>query len=116
MSFIDQYQKVFILGLGGSGMSSIAKFLSQKGHEVSGYDQRQSYITNLLSNDGIESFHDLKSIRYEKSTLFIVSSAVNLKNTFLVDHLNENNVLTRPQFLKKNISRIRNNRRYWNTW
>lgn len=34
MSFIDQYQKVFILGLGGSGMSSIAKFLSQKGHEV----------------------------------------------------------------------------------
>ena len=40
MSFIDQYQKVFILGLGGSSMSSIAKFLSQKGHEVSGYDQR----------------------------------------------------------------------------
>ena len=101
MSFIDQYQKVFILGLGGSGMSSIAKFLSQKGHEVSGYDQRQSYITNLLANDGIESFHDLKSMKYEKSVLFIVSSAVNLKNTFLVDYLNEENVLTRPQFLKK---------------
>ena len=40
------------MGIGGSGMSSIAKYLKQKGHDVEGYDQRISYITNLLESDG----------------------------------------------------------------
>ena len=52
MKSIKQYKEVFILGIGGSGMSSIAKYLSQRGAIVKGYDQRSSYITNLLENDG----------------------------------------------------------------
>ena len=101
MNFIDKYQNVFILGIGGSGMSSIAKFLKQKGHEVSGYDQRQSYVTNLLENDGIQSIHDLNNKNYENSVLYIVSSAMKLENTFLKSFLHMDNVMTRPQFLKK---------------
>ena len=44
---IDSYESCYIIGIGGSGMSSIAKYLKQKGHDVEGYDQRISYITNL---------------------------------------------------------------------
>ena len=43
------YKNIYILGVGGSGMSSIAKFLKQKGDNVIGYDQRKSYVTNLLN-------------------------------------------------------------------
>ena len=47
------------MGIGGSGMSSIAKYLKQKGHDVEGYDQRISYITNLLESDGVKTCQNL---------------------------------------------------------
>ena len=46
------------MGIGGSGMSSIAKYLKQKGYRVEGYDQRISYITNLLENDGVRTYQN----------------------------------------------------------
>ena len=42
------YKSIYVLGIGGSGMSSIGKYLKQKGMNVVGYDQRKSFITNLL--------------------------------------------------------------------
>ena len=48
------YKNIYILGIGGSGMSSIGKYLKQKGLNVIGYDQRKSYVTNLLKQDGID--------------------------------------------------------------
>ena len=43
---MENFKKVYILGIGGTGMSSIAKYISQSGIEVKGYDQRKSYVTN----------------------------------------------------------------------
>ena len=36
MNSINNFQNIFIMGIGGSGMSSIAKYLKQKGHNVKG--------------------------------------------------------------------------------
>tara|TARA_Y100001970_G_scaffold58258_1_gene73892 strand:+ start:8654 stop:9976 length:1323 start_codon:yes stop_codon:yes gene_type:complete len=96
---INSYKACYVIGIGGSGMSSIAKYLSQKGIEVSGYDQRSSYITNLLNNDGIKVDYDIANKTYNKNTLYIVSSAVDIQSLFLKDFINEPNVLTRPEFL-----------------
>ena len=52
------------MGIGGSGMSSIAKYLKQKGHNVEGYDQRISYITNLLESDGVKTCQNLDNFKY----------------------------------------------------
>jgi len=71
------------MGIGGSGMSSIAKYLKQKGYHVEGYDQRISYITNILENDGVRTYQNYEDFIYEKDVLYIISSAVNLNNTFL---------------------------------
>ncbi len=46
---MNKYKEVYILGIGGSGMSSIAKYLAQKNIDVSGYDQRKSFINNQLN-------------------------------------------------------------------
>ena len=97
---INSFKSCYIIGIGGSGMSSIAKYLFQKGLEVSGYDQRSSYITNLLNNDGIKVDFDISNTTYSSETLYIVSSAINIESTFLSDFLNQPNVLTRPDFLK----------------
>ena len=97
---INTFQSCYIVGIGGSGMSSIAKYLFQKGLEVSGYDQRSSYITNLLNNDGIKVDFDISNATYSSETLYIVSSAINMESTFLSDFVKQPNVLTRPDFLK----------------
>lgn len=97
---INTFKSCYIVGIGGSGMSSIAKYLFQMGLEVSGYDQRSSYVTNLLNNDGIKVDFDISNATYSSETLYIVSSAVNIESTFLSDFVKQPNVLTRPDFLK----------------
>ena len=97
---INTFKSCYIVGIGGSGMSSIAKYLFQKGLEVSGYDQRSSYVTNLLNNDGIKVDFDISNATYSSETLYIVSSAINIESTFLSDFVKQHNVLTRPDFLK----------------
>ena len=97
---INTFKSCYIVGIGGSGMSSIAKYLFQKGLEVSGYDQRSSYVTNLLNNDGIKVDFDISNATYSSETLYIVSSAINMESTFLSDFVKQPNVLTRPDFLK----------------
>ena len=54
---MNKYKEVYILGIGGSGMSSIAKYLVQQNINVAGYDQRKSFITNQLNQDGIKDVH-----------------------------------------------------------
>jgi len=97
---INSYKSCYIIGIGGSGMSSIAKYLSQKGLNVSGYDQRSSYVTNLLNNDGIKIDFDISDHTYTNDTLYIISSAIKINSIFLKDFINEPNVLTRPEFLR----------------
>ena len=70
------YKNIYILGIGGSGMSSIGKYLKQKGLNVIGYDQRKSYITNLLKQDGINVVFSEFDIPYDKNNLYIYSSAI----------------------------------------
>ena len=61
------------MGIGGSGMSSIAKYLKQKGHNVQGYDQRISYITNLLESGGVSTYQNLDNFKYQEDVLYILS-------------------------------------------
>lgn len=47
-------ETVYFLGIGGIGMSGIARFLHAQGMQVCGYDKTPSDITNELSSLGIE--------------------------------------------------------------
>ncbi len=82
-------------------MSSIAKYLSQQGLNVRGYDQRRSFITNQLEQDGIKVEFNLKDIKYLKNTLYVYSSAVSIKDTAFNKFLNNDNIISRPEFLNK---------------
>jgi len=100
-SFLNKFKEVYILGIGGSGMSSIAKFLHQSGVETKGYDQRASYVTDLLNNDGLCIEVDISEKNFDQNTLYIVSSAININDTFLKNFIDSPNVLTRPEFLNE---------------
>ena len=94
------YKNIYILGVGGSGMSSIAKYLKQKGDNVIGYDQRKSYVTNLLNQDGIKVTHSLNEIVYEYDSLYIYSSAIPIESEIFSNFHDKKNVLSRPEYLK----------------
>tara|TARA_B100000686_G_C16718861_1_gene933660 strand:+ start:324 stop:1643 length:1320 start_codon:yes stop_codon:yes gene_type:complete len=101
MQFMNKIESVFVLGIGGSGMSSIAKYLAQKKMKVEGYDQRKSYITNQLEQDGVKVIFDIDNFVYSPKTLYVYSSAIPINDTFLKNNLESSNVLSRAQFLKQ---------------
>ena len=48
-----KYKNIYFIGIGGIGMSAIARFCKFKGCAVSGYDRTRSELTDKLSEEGI---------------------------------------------------------------
>ena len=53
ISSLNAVQKVYFIGIGGIGMSAIARYFYSKGIEVSGYDKTQTGLTKELEQEGI---------------------------------------------------------------
>ncbi|MFW6019571.1 MAG: UDP-N-acetylmuramate--L-alanine ligase [Bacteroidales bacterium] len=49
----NKIHKVYFVGIGGIGMSALARFFHQRGAEVSGYDRTQTPLTQSLQEEGI---------------------------------------------------------------
>jgi UDP-N-acetylmuramate--alanine ligase len=46
-------QKVYFIGIGGIGMSALARYFKTQGKEVSGYDRTETSLTKQLAAEGI---------------------------------------------------------------
>ena len=68
--------KYYFLGIGGIGMSSLAKYLFDLGYQVMGYDKTSSYITENLVASGIQILFD--------DNIELIPSNFNKKNTQVV--------------------------------
>lgn len=53
MSRINQIQKIYFVGIGGIGMSALARYFHSKNVVVSGYDKTQTPLTKALEDSGI---------------------------------------------------------------
>ena len=51
---IDNIQSLYFIGIGGIGMSALARFFHTKGKNVSGYDRVETALTKALVNEGID--------------------------------------------------------------
>ena len=47
-------KNIYFIGIGGIGMSAIARYYNAKGHKVSGYDKTPSPLTHALEAEGID--------------------------------------------------------------
>jgi UDP-N-acetylmuramate-alanine ligase len=63
MGLADQ-KNIYFLGIGGIGMSALARYFNSEGFYVCGYDRTSSVITDQLMQEGIQVFFedDLSSI------------------------------------------------------
>ena len=57
---LDQYDSVYFLGIGGIGMSAIARWFKHKGLRVAGYDRTPTPLTHELIEEGMEIHFDDK--------------------------------------------------------
>ena len=74
-----RYGNIYFIGIGGIGMSAIARFCKFKGCSVSGYDRTPSELTRQLEAEGIPvHYHDDSSMIPEdrENTLVVYTPAV----------------------------------------
>ncbi|WP_033370166.1 UDP-N-acetylmuramate--L-alanine ligase [Hymenobacter norwichensis] len=58
MSPVAAYPYVYFLGIGGIGMSALARWFQANGHTVSGYDKTSTPLTDALAAEGIAVHYD----------------------------------------------------------
>ncbi len=51
---IDLYKHIYLIGVGGIGMSALARYFNAQGKQVCGYDKVQSNLCNELESEGIK--------------------------------------------------------------
>ena len=72
-------QHIYFIGIGGIGMSAIARYYNTKGYKVSGYDKTPSPLTHALESEGIE-IHYTDDISYIptdiENTLVVYTPAI----------------------------------------
>jgi UDP-N-acetylmuramate--alanine ligase len=82
MKLFNEYQNVYFVGIGGIGMSALARFFSSAGQPAGGYDRVQSPVTDALQSEGINVVFDSAveavpdDFRDKERTLVIYTPAV----------------------------------------
>lgn len=104
---IKDIHRVYFVGIGGIGMSAIARWFNAEGYTVAGYDKTPSDITNNLINEGInvsygDSVNEIETeyLNQNKTTLIIYTPAIPNNHKGL-NYFNDNNytVLKRSEAL-----------------
>ena len=55
---LNQYDTIYFLGIGGIGMSALARWFHKKGLFVAGYDRTATALTRELENEGMSIHYD----------------------------------------------------------
>jgi UDP-N-acetylmuramate--alanine ligase len=58
MSFNSEWKYIYFVGIGGIGMSALARWFNVNGFSVSGYDRTPTSLTNTLTEEGISVIFD----------------------------------------------------------
>ncbi|MBK0383374.1 UDP-N-acetylmuramate--L-alanine ligase [Pedobacter sp. SD-b] len=82
---LNNIKRVYLIGIGGIGMSGLARYFHQKGYLVCGYDKTPTGLTQSLMKEGIcisyEDEADLIPISFQKKdneTLIVYTPAIPL--------------------------------------
>lgn len=103
---IKSFENIYLIGIGGIGMSALARFFVSQNKNVFGYDKVKTSLTSELENQGIEISYsdDVKSIPHlfkekNKSQLVIYSSAISNNNIFSFFNKNKFSICKRAHAL-----------------
>ena len=89
---LNQLHKIYFIGIGGIGMSALARYFIGLGMEVHGYDRTETDLTRSLAAEGM-IIHYTDNVSYipKNVDLVIYTPAVPKKHTELV-YFQKNNI------------------------
>ncbi len=77
MILLSDIQKVYFIGIGGIGMSALARYFHARGASVSGYDKTSTALTKELEASGIAiHYEDNISLAPQETDLVVYTPAV----------------------------------------
>jgi len=95
---LSQFRRVYFIGVGGIGMSGLARYFNSRGLAVSGYDLSKTSLTSQLEDEGIDIHFDVNMSSVPKdvanpdlkgSTLVVYTPAIPEKHeelNFFIDN------------------------------
>ncbi|MGF1923696.1 MAG: UDP-N-acetylmuramate--L-alanine ligase [Bacteroidia bacterium] len=93
---LSKISRVYFIGIGGIGMSALARYFAKRGCVVCGYDKTRTNLTIALENEGIlisyldeESVVPISFLENHPDTLVVYTPAIP-KNSQVLNHFKEN--------------------------
>ena len=92
MKPLSNYQNFYFVGIGGIGMSALARYFNASGKKVLGYDKTETKLTTALISEGIDIvFEDVVNEKINElnpeDTLVIFTPAI--KKLSILNHFND---------------------------
>ena len=93
MRNMQDIKNIYFVGIGGIGMSALARFFKHLGYAVAGYDARKTELTVQLESEGISIVYDDKVSDFHKkldkdNTLVVLTPAI--KESNILSYFQEN--------------------------
>jgi UDP-N-acetylmuramate--alanine ligase len=93
---LEDYHNIYFLGIGGIGMSALARWFHKKGMNVSGYDRTATTLTMELEREGVSIHYEdaIENIpeevgREKEKTLVVFTPAIPMEH-LEYNHLKDN--------------------------
>ncbi|GEP90987.1 UDP-N-acetylmuramate--L-alanine ligase [Chitinophaga terrae (ex Kim and Jung 2007)] len=84
MMDLNNIKNVYFIGIGGIGMSAIARFFNEKGVKVSGYDRTATPLTRQLEEEGMKiHYTDDITLADKEANLVVYTPAIPAAHTEL---------------------------------
>ncbi|MEC5142238.1 UDP-N-acetylmuramate--L-alanine ligase [Chitinophaga sp. 212800010-3] len=81
---LNNIQRVYFIGIGGIGMSAIARFFNEKNVQVSGYDRTATALTRQLEAEGMQiHYTDDVNLADQQANLVVYTPAIPATHTEL---------------------------------
>lgn len=74
---INNIENIYFIGIGGIGMSALARFFNERGVKVSGYDRTETELTRKLAEEGMDiHYEDNVSLLTKDVELVVYTPAI----------------------------------------
>jgi UDP-N-acetylmuramate--alanine ligase len=90
MIYLIPGQHIHIIGIGGTGMSAIARVLLEQGFNISGSDAKLNALTDALERDGASVYEGHHPANIAGAEMVLVSSSINTQNPEIAAALSRN--------------------------
>ncbi|WP_343183251.1 UDP-N-acetylmuramate--L-alanine ligase [Buchnera aphidicola (Neophyllaphis podocarpi)] len=102
-------KKIHFIGIGGTGMGSIATILAEKKYKISGSDIKQSKITRYLKKLGVKIYNIHSKLNINNPDIVVFSSAIKKNNIELITAKKYGiKILHRSEILSEIIKMVNN--------